>query len=48
MFDPASAANEYKNLTMDELAQRGGKIVAAQEAAEAPWVAAGEALERVL
>ena len=48
MFDPASAANEYKNLTMGELAQRRGKIVAAQEAAEARWVAAGEALERVL
>ena len=47
MFDPASAANEYKNLTMGELAQRRGKIVAAQEAAEARWVAAGEALERV-
>ena len=48
MFDPASAANEYKNLTMGELAQRRGKIVAAQEAAEARWVAAGEALEGVL
>ena len=47
MFDPASAANEYKNLTMGELAQRRGKIVAAQEAAEARWVAAGEALEKV-
>jgi ATP-binding cassette subfamily F protein 3 len=48
MFDPASAANEYKNLTMGELSQRRGKIIAAQEAAEARWVAAGEALERVL
>ncbi len=47
MFDPASAANEYKNLTMGELSQRRGKIIAAQEAAEARWVAAGEALERV-
>jgi len=45
MFDPASAANEYKNLTMGELSQRRGKIVAAQEAAEARWVAASEALE---
>ena len=47
MFDPASAANEYKNLTMGELSQRRGKIVAAQEAAEARWVAASEALENV-
>ena len=47
MFDPASAANEYKDLTMGELSQRRGKIIAAQEAAEARWVAAGEALERV-
>ena len=47
MFDPASAANEYKNLTMGELSQRRGKIIAAQEAAEARWVAAGEALEKV-
>ena len=46
MFDPASAANEYKNLTMGELSQRRGKIIAAQEAAEARWVAAGEALDR--
>ncbi len=46
MFDPASAANEYKNLTMGELSQRRGKIVAAQEAAEARWIAASEALER--
>jgi ATP-binding cassette, subfamily F, member 3 len=46
MFDPASAANEYKNLTMGELSQRRGKIVAAQEAAEARWVAATEALEK--
>ena len=30
---------------MSELSQRRGKIVAAQEAAEARWVAAGEALE---
>ena len=45
MFDPAGAANEYKGLTMSELSQRRGKIVAAQEAAEARWVEAGEALE---
>ncbi|WP_353209013.1 ABC-F family ATP-binding cassette domain-containing protein [Sphingorhabdus sp.] len=47
MFDPASAANEYKDLTMGELSQRRGKIIAAQEAAEARWVVAGEALEKV-
>ena len=46
MFDPTSAANEYKNLTMGELSQRRGKIVAAQEAAEARWIAASEALDR--
>ena len=46
MFDPASAANEYKSLTMGELSQRRGKIIAAQEAAEARWVAASEALEK--
>lgn len=46
MFDPVSASNEYKNLTMGELSQRRGKIVAAQAAAEARWVAASEALER--
>lgn len=46
MFDPASAANEYKDLTMGELSQRRGKIVAAQEAAEARWIAASEALEK--
>jgi ATP-binding cassette, subfamily F, member 3 len=46
MFDPVSAANEYKNLTMGELSQRRGKIVAAQEAAEARWIAASEALEK--
>ncbi len=45
MFDPASAANEYKDLTMGELSQRRGKIIAAQEAAEARWVVASEALE---
>ncbi|MGH6652970.1 MAG: ABC-F family ATP-binding cassette domain-containing protein [Sphingopyxis sp.] len=45
MFDPAGAANEYKGLTMSELSQRRGKIVAAQEAAEARWVEASEALE---
>jgi ATP-binding cassette, subfamily F, member 3 len=46
MFDPQSAAAEYKNLTMGELSQRRGKIVAAQEAAEAKWIAASEALEQ--
>ena len=46
MIYPVSASNEYKNLTMGELSQRRGKIVAAQEAAEARWVAASEALER--
>lgn len=46
MFDPASASNEYKDLTMGELSQRRGKIVAAQEAAEARWVAASEAIEK--
>ena len=46
MFDPASAANEYMGLTMGELSQRRGKIIAAQEAAEARWVAASEALEK--
>ena len=46
MLDPVSAANEYKNLTMGELSQCRGKIVAAQEAAEAKWVAASEALEK--
>lgn len=46
MFDPASAANEYKDLTMGELSQRRGKIVAAREAAEARWIAASEALEK--
>jgi ATP-binding cassette subfamily F protein 3 len=46
MFDPASASNEYQNLTMGELSQRRGKIVAAQEAAEARWVTASEALEK--
>jgi ATP-binding cassette, subfamily F, member 3 len=46
MFDPQSAASEYAGLTMGELSQRRGKIVAAQEAAEARWVAASEALEK--
>jgi ATP-binding cassette, subfamily F, member 3 len=45
MFDPMSAANEYKGLTMGELSQRRGKIVAAQEAAEAKWVEASERVE---
>jgi ATP-binding cassette subfamily F protein 3 len=45
MFDPQSAANEYKGLTMSELSQRRGKVVAAQEAAETRWIEAGEALE---
>jgi ATP-binding cassette subfamily F protein 3 len=46
MFDPQAAASEYAGLTMGELSQRRGKIVAAQEAAETKWVAASEALER--
>ncbi|MFZ1365976.1 ABC-F family ATP-binding cassette domain-containing protein [Sphingorhabdus sp.] len=46
MFDPQSASNEYAGLTMGELSQRRGKIVAAQEAAEARWVEACEALEK--
>jgi ATP-binding cassette, subfamily F, member 3 len=45
MFDPMSASNEYKGLTMSELSQRRGKIVTAQEAAEAIWVKASEAVE---
>lgn len=45
MFDPQSAASEYMGLTMGELSRRRGKIVAAQEAAEARWLAASEALE---
>lgn len=45
MFDPQSASSEYKDLTMGELSQRRGKIVAAQEAAEARWISASEALE---
>lgn len=47
MFDPQSASNEYKDLTMGELSQRRGKIVAAQEAAEARWMSASEALEEL-
>ncbi len=46
MFDPAAAANEYKGLTMGELSQRRGKIIAAQEAAEAKWVRASEAMDK--
>ncbi len=45
MFDPQAAANEYKDLTMGELSQRRGKIVAAKDEAEARWIAASEALE---
>jgi ATP-binding cassette subfamily F protein 3 len=45
MFDPMSASNEYKGLTMGELSQRRGKIVTAQETAEAAWVKASEAVE---
>ena len=45
-LDPKAAANEYKDLTMGELSQRRGKIVAAQASAEAAWVKASEALER--
>ncbi|MBK7163471.1 MAG: ABC-F family ATP-binding cassette domain-containing protein [Sphingomonadales bacterium] len=47
MIDPQSAANEYKDLTMSELSQRRGKIVAAQEAAEVRWITASEALEKL-
>ena len=46
MFDPASAANEYKSLTMGELSQRRGKIITAKEEAEARWVKASEVLEK--
>ncbi len=46
MFDPQSADNEYKSLTMGELSQRRGKITAAIEAAEARWLKATEALEK--
>jgi ATP-binding cassette, subfamily F, member 3 len=45
MFDPASADAEHAKLTMGELSQRRGKIVAALQAAEAKWVAASEAVE---
>ena len=45
MFDPANAANEYKDLTMGELSQRRGKIAAAKDEAEARWIEASEALE---
>lgn len=47
MFDPQSASNEYKDLTMSELSQRRGKIVTAQDVAEARWIAASEALEKL-
>ena len=46
MFDPQSASSEYLGLTMGELSRRRSKIVAAQESAEARWIAASEALER--
>jgi ATP-binding cassette, subfamily F, member 3 len=46
MFDPASAGPDYATLTMSELSQRRGKIVAALEAAEARWMKASEVLER--
>ena len=45
-LDPQAAASEYKDLTMGELSQRRGKIVAAQAAAETKLVAASEALEK--
>ena len=45
MFDPSTADADYASLTMGELSQRRGKIVAALEAAEAKWVKASEALE---
>ncbi len=47
MFDPRSAMAEYAQLTMGELSQRHGKIIAAIQDAEARWIAAGEALEVV-
>jgi ATP-binding cassette, subfamily F, member 3 len=46
MFDPQSADSEYMGLTMGELSRRRSKIAAAQEAAEARWLAASEALEK--
>ena len=46
MFDPQAAASDYAGLTMGELSQRRGKIIAAQSAAEARWVKASEALEK--
>ncbi len=45
MFDPASAENDYTNLTMGELSQRRAKISDALDAAEAKWVQASEKLE---
>jgi ATP-binding cassette, subfamily F, member 3 len=45
MFDPMSAGNEYKGLTMGELSQRRGKIASAIQAAEAAWEKASEAVE---
>jgi ATP-binding cassette, subfamily F, member 3 len=45
MFDPASAENDYKALTMTELMQRRSKIAEAIKTAEAKWVQASEALE---
>jgi ATP-binding cassette, subfamily F, member 3 len=46
MFDPSSADNEYKSLTMGELSQRRAKIADAMTAAEARWMNATEALEK--
>src|SRR3546814_6053102 len=40
MSDPQGAANEYMGLTLSELSQRRGKIVAAQETAEVRRIAA--------
>ncbi|MEQ1726178.1 MAG: ABC-F family ATP-binding cassette domain-containing protein [Sphingopyxis sp.] len=45
MFDPAGASADYASLTMSELAQRRARLAEAMQAAEARWVAAGEALE---
>ena len=45
MFDPRSADAEYAQLTMGELSQRHGKILAAIDAAEKRWVAAEAQLE---
>ncbi|MEQ1509580.1 MAG: ABC-F family ATP-binding cassette domain-containing protein [Sphingopyxis sp.] len=45
MFDPKGADAEHVGLTMSELAQRRAKLSDAMTAAEARWIAAGEALD---